>query len=49
MPNTHRRRYATVELSLVGVDGVYWSLANCMDIVVQLHFISLDVISVDAV
>ena len=28
MPNTHRRRrrHATVELSRVGVGGVYWAL-----------------------
>jgi len=28
MPNTHRRRDATVELSRVGVGGVYWALAG---------------------
>jgi len=26
LPNTHRRRDATVELSSVGVGGVYWAL-----------------------
>jgi len=26
MPNTHRRRDATVELSRVGVGGVYWAV-----------------------
>ena len=29
MSNTHRRRDATVELSLVGVGGVCWALGYC--------------------
>jgi len=33
MPSTHRRRDATVELSRVGVGGVYWALYE----IVLLH------------
>ena len=41
MPNTHRRRDTTVELSRVGVGGVHWALANGMGIAVQLHILSV--------